>query len=84
MALQAVHRIELANMEARVMHYRALLEEHGVRVDDNEDPMVRWSGDDHFTGCVEIVTLAHDLMDAVDAFRGRLGSAKEMLQEQWT
>lgn len=82
-ALQAMHRRELADMEARLMRYRAILAEHGLEVDDREDPGVRWSGDEHFAGCVEIVRLAYDLMVLMDGFREGLGTARELLEEGW-
>jgi hypothetical protein len=82
-ALQALHRRELADMEARLLRYRAILAEHGLEVDEREDPAVRWAGDEHFAGCMDIVRLAHDLMEAVDGFRDRLGTAQELLEERW-
>lgn len=75
-----MHRRELAEMEARVMHYRAMLAEHGIEVADVDDPRLSWNGDEHFAGCREIVRLAYEIVGAVDGFHGSLGTANELLR----
>lgn len=81
-AIQAEHRRELANLEARMMYYRALLAEHGVTVHDAEDDRVRWDSDEHYAGCVQIVDLAYRLLDSCDRFRNQLGTARELIDRQ--
>lgn len=78
-ALWLQHRYDLAAMQLRLAKYRALLEQHGIPVpdDDGKDAL------DELRRCRKVVAVVNELFVALDEFRESLGTSKELLAETW-
>lgn len=74
-----LHRRELAERDWQILRLRMLLAKHGIDIPDDDDPATAWSAIEHWEDCKVIVALAYDMAEALDGFRARMGTAKELL-----
>lgn len=77
---QELHRYELADMQARLIRYRALLDEHGIEPPDDSGKV----GLQELRKCRQMMEAAYEAVLAAEDFRDYLGSSGELLRrERW-
>src|SRR5262245_65001130 len=88
-AVDAAHRIEVAELQTRIERLTAILREHGIPL-PIDDPRLGASDGEHLRQCRDVVTTAYALMEQITAFedaltdlRRMVGSGVEMLGDTW-
>jgi hypothetical protein len=74
--LITLHRIEMADMEMKLSIARELLKRHGVELEESDL-------DKQWADCRQVVETAFEFVMAVEAFREKLGTSKELVAQQW-